>query len=214
MVRRLVGGPLQTVGAGTRTDLYGLFQWQHVRVSESSRIRRWFCSRHTRSFDIELGYRLSKLGVPLEYVPAAAARQNYAKRSHQIAADAYSEGASALRLATFRETTARSWLLRKFLLAAQVPPSMLLPAGRLIPSERWRDEWYSFLYTYPYWLGVRQSVSDVDTWRRITSATPILLYHAFASPSETGTRYLVPIRGFSCPAGVVATPQIPRHPSR
>src|SRR5262249_7739855 len=64
--------------------------------------------------------------------------------------------------------------------------------SRLFENHRWEFPWYQFLHRYFFWRGVSRGMPDRDGWRRLTSGTPILMYHAFARDGEPASRYLMP----------------------
>lgn len=163
-----------------------------------------FTTELHRGEDVELGYRLSRRGLSIVYLPQARGRQEYVKRSRDILADAYREGVSSVKLyrlhppmlprlplAAFAETTWRAVLLRRLLLSINAPSWLPVLVGNLWRHGRWQDAWYELAHRYAFWMGVRAMVRDDDTWRRLTSGACILMYHGFATPGEKPSRYVV-----------------------
>jgi len=163
-----------------------------------------------RMHDVELGYRLQRHGLPLVFLPRAAARQEYRKQFREIAADTIKSGQDSVELyrrypdtlpfqplGNFNDAGLRAILLRRLLLALGVPVRPLALVGPLLGKARWEREWYRFLERYCYWRGVRQAVPDRETWRRLTHGTPILMYHAFDRSRKAAHRYTIPARRFA-----------------
>lgn len=178
--------------------------------TRSLRAIQGFATDLPRSEDVEIGYRLIQSGLSIVYIPDAVGQQEYSKGFQEIAADAEKAGFAALelyrrhaamlprlRLARYRAATLCGVLLRRLLLMFAVPDRMLSEVDRVLRSDSWRAAWFHFLYDYYYWRGVRCSVPDRDTWRRLTAAIPILMYHAFGEKNEQGTRYVMPARRFA-----------------
>lgn len=163
-----------------------------------------------RTYDIELGYRLTAHGLSVVYLPLASARQQYVKKFRAIARDAEGEGTASMRLfrrhpgllphlplGAFGEATWREQLFRRILLRLDVGYRFLEVLSRLLSRYPDQDAWYRAVYRYFYWRGVRKALRDDDTWHRLTTGTVILMYHALGHPGETASRYLVPGHAFS-----------------
>jgi len=163
-----------------------------------------------RSYDIELGYRLERLGLSLLYIPEAIGQQDYGKGAREIMADAEKAGVAgvelyrrypsllpSLRLGRFNSATLREILLRRLLLAIGIPSRPLAMFGRLLGKKFRTRAWYPFVDRYCYWRGVRRAVPDADTWHRLTRGPIFLMYHAFGGPRESPTRYIIPARRFA-----------------
>ena len=161
------------------------------------------------SHDVELGYRLANLGLSFAYVPAALGRQDYLKSTPTILAEAERYGQNDLellrrhppmlahlQLARFGDTTLRQRVLWRLLLALSIPASWLTGVGSLFGGGPLAEVWFRFLHDYGYWRGVRRAVPDRESWRRITSRTPILMYHAFAGSGEPASRFVLPASQF------------------
>ena len=164
----------------------------------------------SRGEDVELGYRLLGLGLPVVYLPHAMGHQTYVKRARDILFDAKKQGASSIQLyqrhpamlpdlplARFGEATWRAAFLRSLLLSIRAPALIPIRIGDLDLNERWQNLWYAFAHNYAFWMGVRRAAPNEDMWRRLTSGTCILMYHGFAARGEGPTRYLVSARRFA-----------------
>jgi peptidoglycan/xylan/chitin deacetylase (PgdA/CDA1 family)/glycosyltransferase involved in cell wall biosynthesis len=161
-----------------------------------------------RNEDLEMGYRLEKLGVPLVYVPAALATQAQVKGFKPLIRDVGRTGPASVlmvkrhpellasQLGRFGDTTQVDIALRHILLMLNVPLAPLDWIGRLLGGGEQRWRWYRFVYTYAYWRSVRPAV-PAEEWRRLTSGTVILMYHAFAQPGEPATHYTLPVARFA-----------------
>jgi peptidoglycan/xylan/chitin deacetylase (PgdA/CDA1 family) len=161
------------------------------------------------SFDVELGYRLEQHGMSFVYIPDALGEHQDDKLYRSLAADAQKQGAACVELSKryppmlppllghFAEAKLYEILLRRLLLALPAPTLLLGWFGWLLGKQTWRYNWYRFLHRYFYWRGVRKAIPDKDTWQRLTSGVPILLYHAFGKPGEPANRYVVPGRRFA-----------------
>lgn len=162
------------------------------------------------SYDIELGYRLEQQGVSWGYLPRAKARQEYRKRVWNIVADAQQAGSDSIKLyqhhpamlphlplGAFNQTSLRAQVGRRFLLAIGAPVWLLAFVGLVLRQPRKASAWWQFLYEYCYWHGVRRAVAHRDMWRRLTSGTAILMYHACGQSSEPPSTYVIPARRFA-----------------
>jgi glycosyltransferase involved in cell wall biosynthesis/peptidoglycan/xylan/chitin deacetylase (PgdA/CDA1 family) len=158
--------------------------------------------------DVELGYRLWKAGCTITYLPNAAGRQDERKSFRELSRDAEKAGEAALAfyrrdpdmlseaLASFCAGGWRKLLLTRFLLATRTPPVLLAWCGRLLPGPSRRRAWFGLIRKLCYWRGVRRAAADGDTWRRLTSGTPVLLFHAIGKPSEPAGPYRMPRERF------------------
>jgi peptidoglycan/xylan/chitin deacetylase (PgdA/CDA1 family)/glycosyltransferase involved in cell wall biosynthesis len=162
-----------------------------------------------RCEDVEIAYRLQSSGLIVSYIPEASGQQIYRKNRRQVARDAENEGRADFELyrrhpavlphrgiGMFNDSTLRSVLLRRALLATRVQPVWLITLGRCMELTGREYAWYQFMYGYCYWHGVRHAVSDRSTWRRLLSRTLILMYHAIGDFDEPPSRYVVPGRRF------------------
>ena len=146
------------------------------------------------AFDIELGYRLKRKGLPLVYIPNALGHHHDDKDFRRLAADIESEGRAFFEMyrshppllpylvRILHAESLRALLLRRILHMADLPKGILNFVGRLLIKQSLAYRWYRFLRKYFFWRGVRQAVNDRDTWRRLTRGTLILMYHAFGRP--------------------------------
>jgi peptidoglycan/xylan/chitin deacetylase (PgdA/CDA1 family)/GT2 family glycosyltransferase len=161
------------------------------------------------NFDVELGYRLQQHGAAIVYLPAAQGEHDDYKDYRRLLNDDEREGRILPELtrrhpallseylSTFWDTSPRAVRLRKFFLALRIQPHRL---ARLKPPSRYKHrtrEWFRFLRAYAFWYGVRHALTDQETWRRMTCRTPILMYHAFGSPGEKSSRFVIPAQRFA-----------------
>lgn len=156
--------------------------------------------------DYEIGFRLREAGGRLTYLPDAAGVHDDQKRGKRLVRDARRQGVSYVELVDrhpkmmptlfgwFSEPTPREVLLRRFLLALRVPPTVLRPLGRLLPGAGRRQIWMYFISRYGFWRGVRDAVSR-ERWVQISHGTPVLMYHGFSAGGETD-RYICKQRAF------------------
>jgi GT2 family glycosyltransferase/peptidoglycan/xylan/chitin deacetylase (PgdA/CDA1 family) len=162
----------------------------------------------TRSFDIELGYRLERAGLKIVFLPAASAEQNYSKSFRGIVRDFDRMGAAAIAVARrhpelldypplgdFAQGSARTVLVRRALLACRAPVWPLALADRLL-AVRPPRRIYFFLQFYCFWRSVRSALADREEWRKLTRGTVILMYHALGRGGEAPSRYILPGRRF------------------
>jgi glycosyltransferase involved in cell wall biosynthesis/peptidoglycan/xylan/chitin deacetylase (PgdA/CDA1 family) len=161
----------------------------------------------SRSFDVELAYRLERAGLPIVFVPEARGAQVYEKGFAGIARDFEAAGRAAvemyrrepaflahLPLGNFWGGSQRSAMLRRALLAARAPIWPLRLLDRVLTRT---DRPYRFLQDYCYWRGVRRATGDRETRRRLTGGVVILLYHALAPRGEQASRYVIPVKRFA-----------------
>jgi glycosyltransferase involved in cell wall biosynthesis len=135
-----------------------------------------------REYDVELGHRLEERGFSFKYIREAIGIHNERKDFIELTADAVKSGCSRVDLCRqypsafpellggFRKAKRREVLLRRLLLVLRASPRLLGPIGLLLKRTSWRYSWYCFLHRYCYWLGVRRSITDRNTWRRVTTA--------------------------------------------
>lgn len=156
-----------------------------------------------RSHDVELGYRLRKAGLEFCYIPGALGHQDEEKRFSTLTADFERSGAGWVRIlerhpevlpelfGSYHHTRWLSIALQHASLAASVPPSVLRFLVGVTGKRDYRA--FHFLRNYCYWRGVKRAVADRDTWKRLTSPTRILMYHAFGEGGGTRGRFVVSI---------------------
>jgi glycosyltransferase involved in cell wall biosynthesis len=135
-----------------------------------------------RAYDVELGYRLEQRGFSFVYIPEAIGNQDERKSFVQLTADVEKSGYACVELfrrypstfqkllGSFCEAKLCEILLRRLLLMLGISPRLLSPIGVLLRKQSWRYSWYRFLHEYCYWLGVRRSITDRYTWKRIIGA--------------------------------------------
>lgn len=168
-----------------------------------------FATDLARDEDVELGYRLAKHGLHFVYAAGASGRQEYRKGLPELLTDAEREGRASIklyqrhpamlpdiRLGAFGETSARTIILRRILLAANVPLHLLALIRFCPMPRRLVKDWFRFLYDYAYWRGVRRAVPDRQTWHRLIRGPVILMYHALGHTGEPPSRYVVPAHRF------------------
>jgi peptidoglycan/xylan/chitin deacetylase (PgdA/CDA1 family) len=157
-----------------------------------------------RSEDVELAYRLVRAGLEIVYLPRAGAEQVYTKGFADIVHDFDQAGAAAVALwrrhpelasyaplGDFAQGGTRTLLLRRLLLAVRAPLWPLRLVDPLL-AHRAPDRLYRFVQLYCFWRGLRRSLPDRDTWRRLTRGTVILMYHAIGGSGERASRYVLP----------------------
>ena len=161
------------------------------------------------AFDIELGYRLQRSGLPIVYLPNACGEHRDDKTGHQLLKEDELAGRMMLELANrhpelwpemlagFWDTSQRAVLLRRIFLAMGFAPSLLMGLGSYLHKEYWDREWFKFVNAYAYWYGFLHEAPSRETWKRMTNGTPILMYHAFGKPGEPPSRYILPAHRFA-----------------
>jgi peptidoglycan/xylan/chitin deacetylase (PgdA/CDA1 family) len=156
--------------------------------------------------DIEIAYRLSKVGCRPRYLPQAGAVHDDDKPGSRILADEERYGrfcagfvaehpeTRGRLIGWVNEPTLREVALRRALLALRISPSALIAAGRPLPGGR-RDVWFGFVSRYAFWRGVRSGM-DRSRWLQVSRGVPVLMYHAF-SADNGGERFVMPRRSFA-----------------
>jgi glycosyltransferase involved in cell wall biosynthesis len=158
-----------------------------------------------RSFDVELAYRLVAAGLGIVYAPDAVGEQVYTKGFRGLVADFDRAGAAAASLyrrhpelvryaplGDFTQGGSRALVARRTLLALRAP---VWPLSLLDPLLRGRSvRLYRFVQLYCFWRSLRRALHDRDTWRRLTRAPTILMYHGIARTGEQASRYVLPAR--------------------
>lgn len=157
--------------------------------------------------DVEIGYRLSRAGCALRYLPKAQAVHADVKRRARLLADSARLGAGQVALLDeypdllprlygwFASTSRREVALRRLALALRLPPAPLARLGALLPGRERRRTWFYFVSRYAFWRGLR-GVVDRERWERMTHGVPVLMYHAFGREDEND-RFVVPRRAFA-----------------
>ena len=195
---------LDQVGSPSYKDAYG----GNLCVPRAALVELGgFATDLPAGYDIELAFRLVQHGLRVAYVPEAIVSQHETKRGHRLVADFERAGAVAIdlyrrhppilagHLGSFRGGDGRWVWLRRLLLALDLPPTLMLRLGPLLPRRTWRNTWAGLIVRHSRWRGIRRCVTR-DQWRRLTRATPILVYHAFGDASEPASRYVMPIDRF------------------
>ncbi len=155
-----------------------------------------------RSFDVELAYRLVSRGLPIVYVPTAVGEQRYTKGFSGLVADFDRAGTAAAALykrhpelvryaplGDFTQGGSRALVARRTLLALRAP---VWPLGAVDPLLRGSSaRLYRFVQLYCFWRSLRRALPDRDTWRRLTRAPTILMYHGIAQRGERPSRFVL-----------------------
>jgi peptidoglycan/xylan/chitin deacetylase (PgdA/CDA1 family) len=158
-----------------------------------------------RSEDVELAYRLVSRGLGITYLPTAVGEQRYTKGFRGLVADFDSAGAAAAALYSrhpalasyaplgdFTQGGSRALVARRTLLALRAP---VWPLGAVDPLLRGKSvRLYRFVQLYCFWRSLRGELGDRDTWRRLTRAPTILMYHAVARAGERPSRFVIRAR--------------------
>ncbi len=223
-----------TIQASASTDWYArrfAQRWsEHYRhLNEVTRVPTWqdcysgnlsvprqalldvggFTADLPAGFDIELGYRLHRSGIPLVYLPAACGQHQDDKTGQQLLKEDERAGRIMFKLVQqhpdllpevlgeFWDTSPRAIVLRRILLSLGLTPPLLARLGPGLRGERWNREWFRFVSAYAYWYGFQRVAPDRETWRRLMQGTPILMYHAFGKPGEPPSRYILPEHCFA-----------------
>lgn len=216
----LVIGPIETVALRPGLPTRSVEFWRAIRRRHESGLPPTFLDVFTgnlsvpadafraaggfdeklrRSEDIELGYRLTRTGLPVVYAGGAAARQEFTKKTAEVLRDAEGYGRANVTLwesyPAMRPflhiggvTSGIGWRSRLLPVIAGWPLPMAL--FRLLGAIPDRVPGTGTLSTWSqaYWRvrGVRKAVADKRTWRRMTARLRILRF-AFpenASPSR------------------------------
>ncbi|MGE5263458.1 MAG: glycosyltransferase, partial [Acidobacteriota bacterium] len=167
-----------------------------------------FAADLVRGYDIELAYRLAQEGYSFAYLPTALGDQDERKGLEALARESEKSGAgcvelfrrypSLLRLIGAFPEQRPLWALSwRILMSLDVSPGNLERARRLLGNRAANHEGYRFIKQYAFWKGVRRAICDQDTWKRLTSGVPVLMYHAFGSAGEAPSRYIMPARRFA-----------------
>jgi peptidoglycan/xylan/chitin deacetylase (PgdA/CDA1 family) len=157
--------------------------------------------------DMEVAYRLEKVGCEPRFLPEAKAVHDDEKGWRQLLADSKRQGFGQVVLADrhpemnarlfgwFGATSRREVAVRRLLLALRVPPRPLVPLGRLLPGEGRKELWFQFVSRFAFWRAAKEAM-DPERWEQTTRGVPVLMYHAFSARDE-GDRYVVSRREFS-----------------
>jgi glycosyltransferase involved in cell wall biosynthesis/peptidoglycan/xylan/chitin deacetylase (PgdA/CDA1 family) len=167
-----------------------------------------FATDLPRSHDIELGYRLESAGIRVAYIPEAIGSQAESKEIHQYSQDAAKSGYAWIKLwqrhpgtgatvlGPYSETSLREDVLRRLLYTIGVPPKLLGQFGSVLSRYARDEKWFRFVSKYFYWRGIREAISDKQTWDSVMQGVPILMYHAVGGTGEPASRYIIPVNRF------------------
>jgi peptidoglycan/xylan/chitin deacetylase (PgdA/CDA1 family) len=162
-----------------------------------------FSGEFSRGYDIELAYRLEQCGCSFVYLPGALGHQDERKGFLALAADMEHAGAASVAFCKQYPATLPHLLgglgeeqlhlatMWRLLLALRISPRTLERVGRLYGGSTGAYAWFRFLHNYCFWVGVRHALTDRETWQRLVYRTPILMYHAFTTPGETPSRFVL-----------------------
>jgi glycosyltransferase involved in cell wall biosynthesis len=123
--------------------------------------------------DYEFAYRLHEAGARFVFIPDAGVTEEQPEGWREIVDDQERRGRIAVALyrrdpAIVREMELggneylrRPWLLLRLLcLTLRVPPRLLARLGFLLPRRSWARTWFTFVYSYAFWRGVRTTIGD------------------------------------------------------
>jgi len=188
--------------------------WHDCRIANLSAPRAaiieagGFATDLSVGFELELIKNLDCRDLRLMFVAQASARQIENRNFERLTAAAEQRGktyAELVRrhpdmrpqlLGNFIETTLRTLIMRRLLLALNLSPRRLAVMGQIMKQPKQRADWFTFIEDYSFWRGVRQAMPDTDAWQRLTHGTPILMYHAFGKLGESASRYVLPVQRF------------------
>jgi peptidoglycan/xylan/chitin deacetylase (PgdA/CDA1 family)/GT2 family glycosyltransferase len=157
--------------------------------------------------DMEIAYRLEKVGCRPRFLSQAKAVHADDKGWRQLLADSKRQGSGQVALVDrhpemnpklfgwFGSTSRREVAVRRLLLALRVSPRALVPLGRLLPGEGRKEIWFHFVSRLAFWRAAREAM-DAERWERTTRGVPVLMYHAFGARDE-GDRYVISRRALS-----------------
>ena len=129
--------------------------------------------------DVELGYRLCRVGCVPRFFPAADAVHDDQKRGSRLLRDATFRGVAYLQmverhpeaeadlLGTFRAASAREVAVRRLLIALRVRPGLLKAVGGLVPGAERKAFLHHAVQQFAFWRSVRHEV-DGERWRELT----------------------------------------------
>jgi glycosyltransferase involved in cell wall biosynthesis len=118
--------------------------------------------------DYELAYRLHEAGGRFVFIPDAGVTEEQPEDWREIVDDQVRRGRVAIALYQRdpaivgemelggNEYLRRPWLLLRLLcLTLRVRPRLLARLGLLLPRRSWARTWFTFVYSYAFWRGVR-----------------------------------------------------------
>ncbi len=161
------------------------------------------------SEDVELGYRLHRLGLGFVYLPRAIGHQEFRKGFPAFVAVAEASGRAAVELyrrhpamlpamplGGYAQAGLKERAARRLTFSLPGTRALIRLIEPAIGRSRWRRRWYGFVLRAGYWSGVRASVERAD-WARLTSGTTVFLYHGFSEDGTAGSRWIVPVGRFA-----------------
>ncbi len=193
----------------------GKLSWQDCAIENFSAPKEALLSAIDSAPDLvqgcapEMVYRLLQQRLPVVYLPEKIAVKEEARGYRDLATEVEGWGLASVQLwrrypdllpglfGHFFQTSPRAVLLRRLLIALNVPSILLSPVGPLLKKWTWQRRWFEFLSEFWFWRGVRKGLHDPQTWKRLTSGVIILIYHAFASDGEPPNRYTVTLSSFT-----------------
>jgi glycosyltransferase involved in cell wall biosynthesis/peptidoglycan/xylan/chitin deacetylase (PgdA/CDA1 family) len=204
------GEHYQRLESGAREiDFWSCYSGNLSAPTDALRAVGGLDGRLSRSFDVELGYRLERQGLPIVFLSQASGEQDYGKGFRQVVRDFDSMGESAallLRLhpempispplGDFDRGAFKSGLALRLLLALRAP---VWPLGLVDPllARHPPARLYAFLQHYCLWRSARRALrDDPETWRRLRRGTVVLMYHAIGREGERASRYVLPLERF------------------
>jgi glycosyltransferase involved in cell wall biosynthesis len=167
-----------------------------------------FSTEIIRSYDVELAWRLENEGFSFIYLANAVGCQQESKNFHELSRDTQNAGMVDFHLymrnpryltnglASFPDGSWRKILLRRLLLSIPIPLKFLYFFGKYMIDLDRKYAMFSFLQNISYWRGVKKAASGSDMWNRITSGTPVLMYHAVGSSKEKAGAYIIKDKKF------------------
>jgi glycosyltransferase involved in cell wall biosynthesis len=118
--------------------------------------------------DYEFAYRLHEAGGRFVFIPDAGVTEEQPEDWREIVDDQVRRGRVAIALYQRdpaivgemelggNEYLRRPWLLLRLLcLTLRVRPRLLARLGFLLPRRSWARTWFTFVYSYAFWRGVR-----------------------------------------------------------
>jgi glycosyltransferase involved in cell wall biosynthesis len=138
-----------------------------------------FATDLTVAGDLEIGFRLQRVGCVPRYLPAAHGVHDDRKGYRRMLDDARRQGAAHVELAARHPAAAHRLLdwpstaganelrVRRLLIALRVPPAPLVTLGALVPGAGRRMVWFHAVRRFAFWRSARRSM-DRRQWARVT----------------------------------------------
>jgi glycosyltransferase involved in cell wall biosynthesis len=135
------------------------------------------------AFDFDLALRLVGAGLQPRILPRALGTHDDQKRSSRMFVDAREQGAAYVELSRKfpeAEDVLLRWsedarpgelTVRRALLALRVPPALIAPLGRLLPTGGRRMSWQKIVKRLAMWSGARRRLSRAE-WTALTRTPP------------------------------------------